>query len=115
MNYLHYSIGDYLTDKQNDKNRKRVQAEEQKKQIERQKKLSLEKELERMFEMLPPNEQNTLRNEAEELANKDITENNIKYGEKFIVESYLNDLLMVRFEKIVKSWNADTTSTKCNI
>ena len=104
MNYLHYSIGDYLTDKQNDKNRKRVQAEEQKKQIERQKKLSLEKELERMFEMLPPNEQNTLRNEAEELANKDITENNIKYGEKFIVESYLNDLLMVRFEKIVKSW-----------
>ena len=107
INYLNYSIGDYLADKENESNRKRVQAAELKKLNERQKKVALEDELMREFRMLPPNVQNTLKNEAEELANDYIRKNNIKYGEKFVVDSFLNDLLMVRFKKIVKSKNLD--------
>tara|TARA_A100001011_G_C14283397_1_gene832533 strand:- start:424 stop:1482 length:1059 start_codon:yes stop_codon:yes gene_type:complete len=105
INYLNYSMGDYLADKENEDNRKRVQAAELKKLNERQKKVALENQLEREFEMLPMNVQNTLRNEAEEIASEYIKKNNIKWGEKMIVSSCLNELLMVRFKKIVKSNN----------
>ena len=104
ISYLNYTIGEYLVEKENEINRKKVEAEETKKEKIRLKKLSLEKHLETLFSELPNDIQNTIKLEAEELANEYITANDIKFGERFIIADYLNKLIEVKFSKVVEKW-----------
>jgi len=104
ISYLNYTIGEYLIEKENEINQKKVKLEESKKEKIRLKKLSLEKHLETLFSELPNDIQNTIKLEAEELANEYITTNNIKFGERFIIADYLNKLVEQKFSEVVKNW-----------
>jgi len=104
ISFLNYKIGEYLVMQQKDTNRKKAEVEEDKKQQKRNRIIALDNELQRMFNELPKNQQNTIMYQVEEEAHKYMKENNIKFGEKFIIDSYLNKVLEERFSDVVRNW-----------
>jgi hypothetical protein len=104
VSFLNYSIGDYLVEKEKSRKRAETKKVEIKKEKIRNKQIALEKHLIDLYNDLPQSQQNTMMYEAESKAHKYMTENNIKYGEKFIVDNYLQELLEIKFSDVVRNW-----------
>ena len=104
ITFLNYKIGEYLSLQEQADKRKKVEAAELKKQKIRNHKLALETELQRLFDELPPSQQNTIMFDVEEKAHKYMKDNDIQHGETFIIRSYLHETLEDKFSDVVRNW-----------
>jgi len=104
ISFLNYKIGEYLALQEKENKRKKVAAEEVKKQKIRNHKIALENELQRLFDELPKNEQNTMTFDAEEKAHQYMKDNKITHGETFIIRSYMHELMEEKFSDVVRNW-----------
>ena len=53
---------------------------------------------------LPKDKQNTILYEAEAKAHKYMEDEDIKYGEQYIITDYLNGMIKEIFSDVVRSW-----------
>jgi len=104
ISYLNYSIGDYLSTQATNKDEKKKQTEEDNKTKIRNKEIALEKHLETLFDELPEAKRNRIMYDVERLAHDYMKENNLKYGEMFIISDYLNTNLRELFSDVVRNW-----------
>jgi len=104
ISFINYTIGEYLVMQEQEDKRKKTQAAEDKKEKKRRHAIALENELQRLYSELPKNQQNTMMYKAEEMAHKYMTDNKIKFGEKFIIMGYLQQMLEERFSDVVRTW-----------
>lgn len=104
ISYLNYSMGDYLSAQATKKEEKKKQTEEDKKTKIRNKEIALEKHLETLYDELPEAKRNTIMYDVERLAHDYMKENNLKYGEMFIISDYLNTKMREMFSDEVRNW-----------
>jgi len=104
ISMLNYTMGSYLSTKDKIKSKAAVLVVEDKKRNDRNKKLALERHLIDLFKELPQSRQNTMMLEVEANAHKYMEDNKLKFGETFIVDSFLMEMLEEHFSDVVVSW-----------
>jgi len=104
INYINYAMADYQIKKTELSKKKKAEKIEADKERIRNKRIALENHLQSLFNDLPKDKQNTIMYEAEAMAHKYMEEEDIKYGEQFIITDYLNGMIKEIFSDVVRNW-----------
>ena len=104
INYINYAMSDYQIEKAEISKKKKAKQIEADKEKERNKRTALDNHLQNLFDELPKDKQNMMLYEAEAMAHKYMKDEDIKYGEKYIISDYLNGMIKELFSDVVRGW-----------